>query len=220
MTKRTTRQVPTFSWSAPTRWTPKPSAMVLLLGGLIIFAIGDVLLINSNLGNSPWTTLAEGISEHSPLSIGWATVVVSFVVLLLWIPIKERPGIGTVANALVIGTTIVHTQDRIPEPTALAARVVFVVLGIAVIAAGGALYLSTHLGPGPRDGLMTGLGKRFDVPIARVRITVEIVAMAIGTLLGGTIGLGTVAFALSVGHILAFFLGQLARVLGNRVEPS
>jgi uncharacterized protein len=219
MAKRTAREVPTFPWSAPTRWAPNPTAMVLLVGGLIIFAIGDVLLINSRLGNSPWTTFAEGIADRSPLSIGWATVVISFAVLGCWIPIRERPGIGTIANAVVIGTTIVHTKDRIPEPDSMVTRVGFVVVGIVVVAVGGAIYLSTHLGPGPRDGLMTGLGKRLNVPIARVRITVEIIIMIVGALLGGTIGFGTIVFALTIGHVLAFLLGQFARAFGTRSEP-
>jgi uncharacterized membrane protein YczE len=212
--ERTARKVPVFRWSAPTRWTPKPDALVLLVIGLVLFGVGDSLIVNSRLGNTPWTTLADGVARHTPLDLGEATIVVSFLVLLGWIPLRERPGIGTIGNALIIGSTVKFATRWLPEPSQLAARVAFVLVGIAVVAVGGALYLSTHLGPGPRDGWMTGLGKRLGVPIARVRITVEVVVMGLGWLLGGRLGFGTLAFALTVGHALAFSLARLALFAG------
>lgn len=136
---------------------------------------------------------------QSPLSIGAATIVTSFAILVLWIPLRQRPGLGTIANAIVIGLAVDATLLALPDRAPLAARIVEVAGGIALVAVGSAFYLGTALGPGPRDGLMVGLHRRTGRPVALLRAGVEIAALTVGALLGGTFGAGTVAFALLIG---------------------
>lgn len=199
-------------WSQDgSRWTTRPFGLVVLLVGLWIFGTGEAMLLASTLGNSPWTVLAEGISEHSVLSVGAATFAVSVVVLLLWIPLRERPGLGTVLNAIVISVALDVMLAVLPEFDALVARAAMMVGGVLVLALGGALYLTCNLGPGPRDGLMTGLHERFGWPIAVARTGLEVSALIAGWLLGGTVGIGTAVFAFGVGPALAMFLGMLRR---------
>jgi uncharacterized membrane protein YczE len=155
--------------------------------------------VQAGLGNSPWTVLAEGVAKHTPLAIGTATVVISFAVLALWIPLRQRPGFGTVANAIVIGVAIDVMLPMLPETDALAARLALVAAGIALVALGSGLYLTSRLGPGPRDGLMTGLHFRTGRSLRLVRTFIEGAALMTGALLGGKVGVGTVAFALLVG---------------------
>ena len=185
----------------------------MLLIGLWIFGTGEAMLLASTLGNSPWTVLAEGISEHSPLSVGGATLAVSLVVLLGWIPLRERLGMGTVLNAIVIAIALDVMLAVLGDEHAIVLRIVLMFGGVLVLAAGGALYLTCNLGPGPRDGLMTGIHTRFGWPIALVRTGLEVSALAVGWLLGGTLGIGTAVFAFGVGPALVMFL----RVLGRHV---
>jgi uncharacterized protein len=170
-----------------------------LLPGLWIFGTGEACLVHSRLGNSPWTVLAEGVSKHTPLAIGTATVVISVLVMLAWIPLRQRPGVGTVANALLIGVAIDVMLPLLPGPGGIAWRGLFVVAGIALVALGSGLYLTARLGPGPRDGLMTGLHYRTGRSLRVVRTAIEGSALAAGFVLGGRVGVGTVAFALLVG---------------------
>jgi uncharacterized membrane protein YczE len=173
--------------------------VVRLLPGLWIFGTGEACLVHSRLGNSPWTVLAEGVSKHTPLAIGTATVVISVLVMLAWIPLRQRPGIGTLANAVLIGVALDVMLPLLPGPGGLAARYGFVTLGIALVALGSGLYLTAQLGPGPRDGLMTGLHYRAGLSLRLVRTLLEGSALIAGFLLGGRVGIGTVAFALLVG---------------------
>ena len=159
-------------------------------------------MVASELGNSPWTVFAEGVSEQTPLSVGTATVAVSFLVLLAWIPLHERPGIGTIANAVVIGVAI-DVVLLLLGSAPLGLRIVELIGGIALVGLGSGLYLGADLGPGPRDGLMTGLHRGTGAPIAPIRVGIELSALAVGALLGGTVGLGTVAFALLIGPAVA-----------------
>ena len=209
---RTARSVPTFPWSAPGRWRPRPVSAVVLLGGLWLFGTGEALIVAARLGNSPWSVLGGGLARRLGLSIGVVTIIVSTVVLLGWIPLRQRPGLGTVANVIVIGVALDVMGRALPEPHSLAVRIAFGVGGVVVIAAGGALYLSTHLGPGPRDGWMTGIAHRTGRPIARVRLAIEAAVLVVGIALGGRFGAVTVLFALSIGHVLAFLLALLARL--------
>jgi uncharacterized membrane protein YczE len=197
-------------WSASGRWRAGPGTLAVLLVGLWSFGTGEALLVDSDLGNTPWTVLAEGVSRHSPLSIGAATFAVSVLVLVAWIPLRERPGLGTVANAVVIAVAIDVMLRILPGPHATAGRLAEVVGAVACIGVGSALYLTTLLGPGPRDGWMTGLARRTGRPIAGVRLTIELTVLACGWLLGGTVGLGTVAFALTVGWSVAASMSALA----------
>jgi uncharacterized membrane protein YczE len=166
---------------------------------LWIFGTGEACLVHARLGNSPWTVLAEGVSKHTPLAIGTATIAISALVMLAWIPLRQRPGVGTVANALLIGVAIDVMLPLLPGPGGLAVRGAFVAGGIALVALGSGLYLTARLGPGPRDGLMTGLHFRTGRSLRLVRTCIEGSALVAGFLLGGRVGVGTVAFALLVG---------------------
>jgi uncharacterized membrane protein YczE len=157
------------------------------------------MLVASELGNSPWTVLSEGVARHTPLAVGSATVAISFVVLALWIPLRQRPGLGTLLNAIVIGVAIDATLAIVPALEDDVGRAVALAAGIGLVAVGSGLYLTTELGPGPRDGLMTGLHRRTGLSVRLVRSALEISALVSGFLLGGTVGIGTVAFALGIG---------------------
>jgi len=183
---------------APSRWRASPARLARLAVGLALFGAGEGLVVESALGNSPWTVFAEGVSVQTPLSIGAATVVISFLVLLAWIPLGERPGLGTVANAICVGV-VIDVVVALVDPAPLGARIAFLLGGIALVGLGSGLYIGAALGPGPRDGLMTGLHRRTGRPIALIRGAIEVSALAVGFVLGGTVGLGTVAFALLVG---------------------
>ena len=157
------------------------------------------MLVVSELGNSPWVVLSEGIEVQTPLAVGVATIVVSFLILLVWFPLRQRPGLGTIANAIVIGVAIDVSLLWLPELSGLAPRYGYVAAGIALVGIGSGLYLTCFLGPGPRDGLMTGISRRTGLSLRVVRTGIEVAAAAGGWILGGTVGLGTVAFALLVG---------------------
>ena len=206
----TTRQIPVTPWSSTgSRWRTGPLAFGVLLAGLVIFGLAEAVLITARLGNSPWTVLAEGVARHSPLSIGGATFAISAVILLLWIPLGERPGIGTIANAVVIAAALGLGVLFLPHPTAVPLQLAQVAAGTLLLALGGALYLTTNLGPGPRDGLMTGLTHRFGWRVAPVRTCLELSAFLLGWALGGKVGVGTAIFALGVGPALAWWLHQM-----------
>jgi uncharacterized membrane protein YczE len=170
-----------------------------LVPGLWLFGTGEACLVHSRLGNSPWTVLAEGVSKHTPLAIGTATILISGLVMLAWIPLHQRPGIGTIANAVLIGVAIDVMLPLLPGPGGIVERYAFVAVGIALVGIGSGLYLTAHLGPGPRDGLMTGIHYRTGMSLRLVRTILEGSALVVGWLLGGRVGVGTVAFAVLVG---------------------
>lgn len=180
-------------------WRTTPPGLARLVAGLVLFGAGEALVVRSELGNSPWTVLAEGVAVNSPLSIGIVTIVVGLVVLLLWLPLRERPGTATVLNVVVVGLAIDATLWGVPEAVSPAGRVAALLGGIALIGLGSGLYLGERLGSGPRDGLMTGLQRRTGLDIWVVRGAIEVTVLVAGALLGGTFGVGTVAFALLVG---------------------
>ncbi len=173
--------------------------LVRLFAGLVVFGAGEGAIVAAGLGNSPWTVLAEGVSEQTALGVGIATVAISFVVLLAWIPLRQRLGIGTLANAVVVGLALDGALLVLPSDPALAARIALLVGGIALVAIGSGFYLTAALGPGPRDGLMTGLHVRTGRSLRLVRATIEVSALTAGFALGGTVGLGTIAFAVAIG---------------------
>ena len=211
---RPAKNVPTTWWSADDPWTLKPRfyTMVLLIVGLIIFGAGDAVLISARLGNTPWTVLAEGIAENLGWSIGESTFFVSFIVLLLWIPLKEKPGIGTILNAILIAATIEVLLPILPTPEAFSLQIIQVLVGIVLVAIGSGLYLTANLGPGPRDGTMTGLTKVTGIPIGRIRSGIEIFVIAIGWTLGGKFGIGTILFAILIGPCVAICLNMAGRL--------
>lgn len=186
------------------RWRPTPWQLVQVLVGLWLFGTGDGVIVAAKLGNSPWTVLAEGVSKHTPLSIGAATFAISVLVLLCWIPLRQWPGLGTVLNATVIGVAIDVTLAILPHLGSHVVRWAALGGGIALVGLGSGLYLTAALGPGPRDGLMTGLHARYGWPLAAVRTGIELTAVTAGFLLGGTVGIGSVLFALLVGHAVSF----------------
>lgn len=180
-------------------WRPGPLRLALLLAGLWLFGTGEALLVSAELGNSPWTVLAEGVAENSALDIGAATIAISFVVLGAWVPLRQLPGLGTILNAIVVGVAIGVMLPVLPGDPSGGLRWVLLAGGIASVAIGGGIYLGARLGPGPRDGLMTGLHARTGRSLRFWRTVVEVSALAAGFALGGTVGIGTVAFAALIG---------------------
>jgi uncharacterized membrane protein YczE len=199
-------------------WRPTPAQLARLLPGLWIFGTGEACLIHVRLGNSPWTVLAQGVSKHSALAIGGATIFLSFVVLLLWIPLRQRPGFGTVMNAIVIGYAIDVMLPVLPGPGGIVGRLAFVVLGIGLVGLGSGLYLTARLGPGPRDGLMMGLHFRTGRSLRLLRTLIEGSALVLGFVLGGQVGVGTVLFALLVGPAVQAAVHALGGL--HPAEPS
>lgn len=212
---RPSRTVPVTRWRSPSRWRSSPSTFAVLVVGLWLFGTGEALLVAARLGVSPWTVLAQGISSRLPISIGLATLLTSALVLLLWIPLRERPGLGTIANAIVIAVALQVGVLLLPQPGNEAVRLLMVLAGIGLIGVGSGLYLTTHLGPGPRDGWMTGIHVRTGRSITGIRLGIEATVLAIGWLLGGTVGIGTVLFALLVGPAVGYGLRLAGRVGGT-----
>jgi uncharacterized membrane protein YczE len=170
------------------------------------------LLIQANIGNAPWTVLAEGVTLKSDLSIGWATFIISVFVLLLWIPLRERPGFGTLSNIVLIALFIQIGTMIFPEVNSIPLGITYDLIGIALVGFGSALYITCGLGPGPRDGAMTGIHQRTGIRVGRVRMGIEITVLVAGWSLGGTVGIGTALFALLIGQSVAIFLGLVARI--------
>jgi len=181
----------------------------------VLFGIALALLVRANLGLDPWTVFHQGISKHVDLSLGTITVISSLTVLLLWIPLGERPGLGTIANALIVGPVLDFGVATIPAPSALAIRLTYVVAAILAIALATGLYVGAGWGPGPRDGLMTGMARR-GVPVALARAGVEVSVLIAGFLLGGTVGVATLFFALFIGPLVKPALAHLAIRERNR----
>jgi uncharacterized membrane protein YczE len=169
------------------------------MAGLWLFGAGEGLLVVAALGVSPWTVLAQGAGQQTGIGVGAATIAISFVVLVLWLPLRQRAGLGTVLNAVIVGLALAVTVAVVATPDGLALRLLLVAVGIALVALGSGLYLTCRLGPGPRDGLMTGLHRRTGRSVRSVRVVLELSVLVGGFLLGGTVGLGTVAFALGIG---------------------
>ena len=211
------KTIPVTPWRANTTWglITAPYAiqrMVVLIFGLMIFGIGEAFLVVTSLGNSPWVVLSEGISLNSSLNIGESTFLVSVVVLLLWIPLRQKPGFGTLANIVVIAASIELGLLIIPIVDNVYMKYFYVLFGIALVGIGSALYITCGLGTGPRDGLMTGLHYKTGVRVGRVRLGIEIVALSVGAILGGSLGVGTALFALLIGQSVAISLGVLGRL--------
>jgi uncharacterized membrane protein YczE len=206
------KTVPITPWRAETRWQLSPSRVFILFTGLIIFGLGDSLLIQGNQGNAPWTVFAQGLTLKTGMSIGFATLLISTFVLLIWIPLREKPGFGTLSNIVLIATFIQVGTQIFPEQSSMTTGILFDLIGIAMVGLGSALYITCGLGPGPRDGAMTGIHYRTGIRVGRVRLGIELVVLVIGWLMGGTVGVGTALFALLIGQSVAIFLGIVARL--------
>ena len=199
------RAVPSLFWSSPKALTITPPfvSVLFLIIGLTLFGLGEALLIAAGVGVSPWTVFAQGITQITGWSIGFATFIISFVVLFCWIPLRQIPGIGTILNAVVIALVLEFLLPFLPIFDNYILKIGQAVVGVLVTGFGGGLYLIANLGPGPRDGLMTGLQRMTDLPIAWVRSGLEFIVIVAGWTLGGTVGIGTVIFALGIGPSVA-----------------
>lgn len=206
------RTIPVTSWTGKHRWDLNNQRVLILIFGLSIFGLGDSLLIQSHIGNAPWSVLAQGISFKTGINIGLATFFISAFVLTLWLPLGERPGFGTIANIVVIAAAIEFGVTFFPVAANQFIGVIYAFLGVALVGIGSALYITCGLGPGPRDGLMTSLHKRSGIRVGRIRLAIESMVFVGGWLLGGRIGLGTLIFTLFIGQAVAIALGVVSRI--------
>lgn len=179
-----------------------PLRILQLLVGLLLYGAGCALTVQAGLGVDPWTVFAQGLSVRTGIGIGWITNIVGFFVLLLWIPLRQKPGVGTIANILLVGTSMQLVIGIVPPVTGFVAQLATLLGGILVVAIASGLYIGARFGPGPRDGLMTGMNARLGWPIWLCRALVELSVLLIGWLLGGTVGLGTVLFAVLIGPLV------------------
>ncbi|MEV6794282.1 hypothetical protein AB0M87_20345 [Streptomyces sp. NPDC051320] len=190
--------------------------LLQLYVGLVLYGVSSALLVRAGLGLEPWGVLHQGLAALTGLTIGTVSIIVGAAVLLLWIPLRQRPGLGTVSNVFVIGIAMDATLGLVADAHALVARIPLMVAGILLNGAATGLYISARLGPGPRDGLMTALHRITGRPIRWVRTAIEVAVVAAGFALGGTVGVGTVAYALAIGPLAQFFL----RVFGSPAENA
>ena len=211
------RSIPKVSWSSnnPLNFKPKFSTFLFLCIGLSLFGLGEGLIMISYIGNSPWQVLAQGISLHVNFSIGFITFLISISVLSLWVFLGQKPGMGTFLNAIIIAVMIDLSIAFIPTPEIYISKFIMLVCGILLVGFGSGLYLIANLGPGPRDGLMTGLQRKTNLPIAAVRAIIEITVASIGWYLGGTLGEGTLLFAFSIGPSVALGLFLVSKFYSN-----
>ena len=195
------KKIPNLTWSSsnPLNFKPNIKTLVFLVLGLSLFAIGETLLITANQGVSPWTVLAQGISFQTNLSIGFTTFIVSLIVLILWYPLKQKPGLGTILNIVLISIIIDLTIPILPYPKSFIFQIIQSIIAVFIVGLGSGFYLTANLGPGPRDGLMTGLQSLTNQPIALIRTIIEVSAVGLGFYLGGIVGIGTLLFAFGIG---------------------
>jgi uncharacterized membrane protein YczE len=207
------RSIPKVSWSSnnPLNFKPKISTFLFLCIGLSLFGLGEGLIMISYIGNSPWQVLAQGIALHANFSIGFITFLISISVLSLWIFLGQKPGMGTFLNAIIIAAMIDLSIAFIPTPELYISKFLMLVCGVLLVGFGSGLYLIANLGPGPRDGLMTGLQRKTNLPIAAVRAFIEITVATVGWYLGGTLGEGTLLFAFGIGPAVALGLFLVSR---------
>ena len=192
-------------WSSPTPYNLKPGlkTFLYLILGLTLFGLGEAIMIASGAGVSPWTVLAQGIANHVDWSIGFTTMIISLTVLVLWIPLRRKPGMATILNALIIAFMIDFSLPFLPQPENAVIQLSQAAFGVLIVGLASGIYLAANLGAGPRDGLMTGLQSVTGLPIAWVRIAIEVTVVSIGWYLGGVVGIGTLFFAFGVGPCVA-----------------
>jgi len=202
------KDIPRTYWSSdkPLNFKPRFLTLFFCCFGLMLFGLGEGLLIVSFTGASPWSVLAQGISLNVNLSIGVITFIISILVLILWIPLGQKPGMATILNALIIALMIDLCIKYVPTPSNYYEQIILAIVSVIIVGIGGGIYLVSNLGAGPRDGLMVGLQKKTNLPIALVRGILEITVVSIGWYLGGTVGIGTLLFALGIGPCVALGL--------------
>ncbi|MFL2894373.1 MAG: YczE/YyaS/YitT family protein [Candidatus Pelagibacter sp.] len=210
----TIKNIPRVSWSSnkPLNFKPKLLTFFFLCFGLILFGIGEGLLLVSYMGASPWSVLAQGISLKVDFSIGLITFFISLFVIFLWIFLSQKPGIGTILNAVIIALMIDACLIYVETPESFLSKILLAIVAVLLVGLGSGFYLIANLGPGPRDGLMTGFQEKTNLPIALVRAFLEITVVSIGWYLGGTVGVGTLLFAFGVGPSVALGLFLVARI--------
>ncbi|MFY9332995.1 MAG: hypothetical protein WAO26_04050 [Porticoccaceae bacterium] len=209
------KKVPRLLWSSSTPYNMRPKLLTFfyLNLGLVLFGLGESILIASGAGVSPWTVLAQGISGKTGWSIGFVTMIVSFAILVLWIPLRQKPGMGTLLNALIIAFMIDFSLVLLPYPETLLWQLIQAAIGVLVVGLASGVYLTANLGAGPRDGLMTGLQAKTGMPIATIRIGIEVTVVSIGWYLGGVVGVGTLFFAFGIGPCVAIGILFVRRFL-------
>ena len=211
----TVKKIPILSWSSKQELNYKPNVLTLyyLIFGLILFGLGEALIVTASIGVSPWFVLHQGLSFISGYSIGITTFVVSLVVLILWIPLSQRPGIGTIANAIIISIVLDVTLPFLPYPENYIFQLLQVIIGILIIGIGSGYYLAANLGPGPRDGLMTGLQRKTKQSFSIIRSGIEISVVLVGWYLGGIVGIGTILYALTIGPSVSLGLYIVGKIM-------
>lgn len=210
---RPARTVPQTTWSAgDSNWKVSPKTFLVLILGLWLFGTGEAALVAAGIGQSPWTVLAVGVSTQAGITIGWSYFWISAVVLLIWIPLRQKPGLGTFVNIVVIATSLQVMISFFPNPQEISTQIIQVLFGILLVGAGSGLYLTCNLGPGTRDGLMTGLNSKTGLSIGLARTLIEVTVVILGWLLGGVVGVGTLLFALLIGQSVAISFGLVERI--------
>ena len=199
--------------------TQRGRRLIQLFAGLALYGFSMALMIEATLGLNPWDVFHQGVAERTGWTFGTVTIVVGALVLLLWIPLRQRPGIGTVSNVIVIGIAVDASLWLVPTPSSLAVRIVFLTVGVVLNGVAGGAYIGANLGPGPRDGLMTGLVARTGRSVGLIRTGLELAVLGVGWLLGGNLGIGTLAYALAVGPLVQIFL-PLMTVPADEPEPA
>ena len=207
-------EIPIKSWSSnsPLNFKPKIQTLFFLSIGLICFGLGEALILISSTGNSPWLVFSEGLSIKTGLSVGTATFFISLVVLFIWIFLKQKPGIGTFLNVFIIAVVIDLTSFYFDPPSSIYSKYLLTVFSVLLVGIGSGIYLVANLGPGPRDGLMTGFTRITGYPISFIRASIELTVVIIGWYLGGTVGLGTLIFAFGIGPSVALGLSIVEKL--------
>ena len=211
----TIKKIPVVSWSSYDALNLKPKFITLLylILGLILFGLGETLLITANAGVSPWTVLAQGISIRTGYSIGLTTFFVSLGVLCLWIPLRQKPGIGTILNTIIVSVVMDVSLPFLPAPETILLQTLQIISAVVIVGLGSGFYLIANLGPGSRDGLMTGLQRITNKPISLIRAIIELSVVIVGWYLGGVVGIGTIVFALTIGPFVSSGLFSVSRII-------
>ena len=210
----TIKKIPKLYWSSIDEYNLKPNKLTIfyLFIGLILFGLGETLLLTANIGVSPWFVLHQGLSFKTGYTVGITTFVVSIIVILFWFPLKQKPGIGTILNAIIISAVVDLSLPILPKPEFFLFQLIQVMFGMLIIGIGSGFYLTANLGPGPRDGLMTGINKQTNLSFSLIRTTLELSAVGLGFYFGGIVGVGTILYAICIGFFLSlglFLVGKL-----------
>jgi len=210
----TLKKVPKLEWSSTYEYNLKPKKITIfyLIIGLILFGIGEGLLITANIGVSPWFVLHQGLSFKTGYTIGLTTFIVSVIILILWIPLKEKPGIGTILNAILISIVIDISLFILPYPKNFIFQLIQVIIGILTIGVGSGYYLCSSLGAGPRDGLQLALARQTNQSLVLIRTILEVSAVLLGFILGGIVGIGTLIYAIAIGYSVSFGLFLMQKI--------